>query len=106
MQSLETLEQQLRRKVFCLPMPSEAEVRTKAAVLTHHPNANPIQDFEPLTHRKKSINLPVLVQNELEVLKSAGRGASHLSLPFPNPGTWMPGHLPTTAPKPKAVVQL
>lgn len=106
MWTLETLEQQLRRQIFCLPMPPETEVRTKAVVLTYHPNTNLIQDSEPLTHRKKSINLPVLVQNELEVLKNPGRGASHLSFPFPNPGTWMPGHLPVTPPKPKAVVQL
>lgn len=72
----------------------------------HHPNTNLIQNSEPLTHRKKSINLPVLAQKELELLKSAGREASHLSLPFPNPGTWMPGQLPITAPKPKAAVQL
>lgn len=48
----------------------------------------------------------MLVPKELDVFKTAGREASHLSLPFPNPETWMPGQLPITAPKPKAVVQL
>lgn len=71
---MKTLEQQLRRQIFCLSTPPEAEVRTKTAALTHYPDTNLIQDPEPLTHRKGSINLPMLVQKELEVLTKWWRG--------------------------------
>lgn len=82
---MKTLEQQRRRQIFCLSTPPEAEVRTKAAALTHYPDTNLIQDPEPLTRRKGSINLPVLVQKELDVLRSGGEETSHFSLPFANP---------------------
>lgn len=88
---MKTLEQQLRRQIFCLPTPPEAEARTKAAALTHHPGTNLVQDPEPLTSRKGSINLAVLVQKELEVLRSSGGETSYFNLPSPNPrelDTW------------------
>lgn len=80
---MKTLEQQLRGEIFCLSTPPEA--RTKAAALTHQPDTNLIQDPQPLTRRKGSIDFPVLVQGELEALRSHGREMSHFSLLLPNP---------------------
>lgn len=103
MWSLETLEQQLRRHfLFIHTTRSRSENKNKVSYPypphQHKPNPG-FQAFD--LQGKKLINLPVLVQKELKVLK---REARHLSLPLPNPGTWMPGQLLTTAPKPKAAL--